>query len=313
MYYIGVDIGGTNIEVGLTEKDGNLLFKKSVETEAEKGFDSIILKISDTITSLLKENRVDLQMVEGIGLGCPGSIDEKNGAVIFSNNIRMQNAPIVAALRSYIDKPVFVSNDANCAALGEMAAGRAKGLKNVVLVTLGTGVGGGVIIDGKVFGGNNGAGAELGHAVIRLGGIRCTCGRNGCWEAYASATALIALTKKEIALHPESAMKDAREINGRTAFEAAKKGDRAGIEIVDTYLNYVAEGIVNAINIFRPDIVLIGGGISNEGEYILSPIQDYVNQNCFGSQYLTPPKVELATLGNKAGIIGAAMLCAKVD
>lgn len=309
MYYIGVDLGGTNIAVGIVNKEGGLVAKKSVKTCAEKGFDYIMEAMSGCILSLLREKDVSLDEVEGIGIGSPGSIDSRNGVVIYTNNISLSNAPMAATLRKTVDKPVFISNDANCAALGESVAGGAKGIANVVLITLGTGVGGGVIIDGKIFDGVTGTGAELGHTVIRTGGISCTCGRRGCWEAYASATALIRQTKEAIGRHPESLMAQASEINGRTAFEAMKQGDRAGKAVVRHYLNYVAEGIVDMINIFRPEIILLGGGISHEGDYILKPIQRHINRYSYGASYIKPPLVKLATLGNDAGIIGAAMLC----
>lgn len=309
MYYIGVDLGGTNIAVGVVKKDGSLVCKKSVKTQAEKGFEAIMNAMSGCILSLLRENGISLSDVEGIGIGSPGSINSRDGVVIYTNNIRLENAPMAATLRKAIDKPVFVSNDANCAALGESIAGGARGIENVLMITLGTGVGGGVILNGKIFDGYNGTGAELGHTVIRTGGEKCTCGRRGCWEAYASATAVIRQTKAAIARHPESLMAKATDVSGRTAFEAAKKGDRAGKAVVKRYLNYVAEGIVDMINIFRPEVVLLGGGISHEGDYILKPIQRHINRYSYGAAYVKPPVIKLATLGNDAGIIGAAMLC----
>ena len=309
MYYIGVDLGGTNIAVGLVGKDGGLLLKRCTKTNSVKGFDYIMKTIAETILLILREYNISLDEVEGIGIGSPGSIDSRNGVVIYSNNIKLENAPIIMALRSFIDKPIFISNDANCAALGESVAGAAKGLSDVVLITLGTGIGSGVILNKKIFDGSNGTASELGHTVIRLEGEKCSCGRRGCWEAYASATSLIRQTRDEILLHPNSIMSKAAEINGETAFEAAKKGDMAGKVVVKRYLTYVAEGIVNAINIFRPEILLIGGGISQQGEYILEPIQRYVDEQCFGSKHVKSPRVKLATRCNDAGIIGAAMLC----
>ncbi|MDR3645812.1 MAG: ROK family protein [Clostridia bacterium] len=308
MFYIGVDLGGTKIAVGLVQKDGALIAKKSAKTDAES-FAHIMDTIADTIAGLLEENGFSTEDVEGIGIGCPGSVDSRSGVVIYANNIRLDNAPVAQTLRARIGKPVFVSNDANCAALGENVMGGAKGLDNLVLITLGTGVGGGIIIDGKIFDGNNGTGGEPGHSLLRMNGEACTCGLRGCWEAYASATALIRQTKAAIARHPESSMSGDAQVSGRTAFEAAKRGDKAGRAVVARYLRYVAEGIVNMVNIFRPDIVLIGGGISHEGDYILRPIQRFVDRRSYGAAYTTPPRVKLATLGNDAGIIGAAMLC----
>ncbi len=309
MYYIGVDLGGTNIAVGLVEKDGRLLLKKSVKTNSEKGFDFIMRTIAETILSMLQENDILLDEVEGIGIGSPGCIDSRNGVVIYSNNIKMENSPMAKTLHCYLDKPVFISNDANCAALGESVAGAAKGLSDVVLITLGTGIGSGVILNNRIFDGSNGTAPELGHTAIKVGGEKCSCGRKGCWETYASATSLIRQIKDEILHHPDSIMSKAAEIDGKIAFDAAKQGDLVGETVVKKYLTYVAEGIVNAVNIFRPEVVLIGGGISHAGDYILEPIQRHVNEQSFGCKHVKPPRIKLASLGNDAGIIGAAMLC----
>ena len=315
MYYIGIDLGGTNIAAGLVEKSGKIISKISVKTEGEKGFDSIISKMEDEVKALIKNNNLTAGDIDGIGIGSPGSIDSKNGIVIYTNNIKLENAPMASALKDKTGIPVYISNDANCAALGEAVAGAAKEYKNALLVTLGTGVGGGIIIDGKIFDGSDGTGAEIGHTMLIMDGEPCTCGRNGCWEAYASATALIGQTKRAIEEAPDSLMAseamEKGEVSGRTAFDCAKKGDAKAKQVVDNYLRYVAEGIIDFINVLRPEIVLIGGGISNEGDYIFVQIQDYINNNSYGSKNTKPPKVKRAELGNDAGIVGAAMLCTK--
>lgn len=313
MYNIGIDLGGTNIAAGIVDKKGKLLSKTSVKTEAEKGFLNIIAKMGETIHTLLAENNLSLSQIDGIGIGAPGSIDSKNNVIIYSNNIELENAKMGEELRKIIDKPIFISNDANCAALGESISGAAAGHKDVVMITLGTGVGGGVIIGGKIFDGSNSVGAELGHTMLVLDGEDCTCGRKGCWEAYASATALINQTKKAILQNINSLMNeliegDINNVSGRTAFDAAKQGDKVASEVVHTYLRYVSEGIVDMINIFRPEIVLIGGGISNEGDYILEFIQNYVDNHAYGHSFVKSPKVLCANLKNDAGIIGAGML-----
>lgn len=313
MYNIGIDLGGTNIAAGIVDKKGKLIFKTSVKTEAEKGFSNIIGKMGETINTLLTENNIELSQIDGIGIGCPGSIDSKNNIIIYSNNIELENAKIGEELAKIINKPIFISNDANCAALGESISGAAAGHKDVVMITLGTGVGGGVIIGGKIFEGSNSVGAELGHSMLVLDGEECTCGRKGCWEAYASATALIKQTKKAVLENKDSLMNtliegDINNVSGRTAFEAAKQGDTAGLEVVHTYLRFVSEGIVDMINIFRPEIFLIGGGISNEGDYILDFIQNYVDKNAYGHNFVKSPRILCANLKNDAGIIGAGML-----
>ncbi|MBE6903904.1 MAG: ROK family protein [Ruminococcaceae bacterium] len=315
MYYIGIDLGGTNIATGIVDEDGKIISKNSVKTEAQKGVENIVEKMSKQIELLLEQNNIPREKIGGVGIGSPGSIDSKNGVVIYSNNIRMENFPLVPALKEKIDFNVYISNDANCAALGEAYAGAAKGYKHVLLITLGTGVGGGVIIDGKIFEGSNGTGAELGHTMLIMGGEPCTCGRNGCWESYASATALIRQTKRAIEQNPDCMMAketpDLSLVSGRTAFDFAKKGDAVAQKVVDTYLVYVAEGLVDFINVFRPEIVLVGGGISHEGEYIFAPILKYLSEHAFAGLRLPMPPITRAQLGNDAGIVGAAMLCKK--
>lgn len=311
-YKIGIDLGGTNIAVGIVTLDGAILAKKSVKTGSKRPFDEIVRDMADCTLSLLEENNISLDDVLHIGIGAPGSIDTANGTIVYANNFTdSENIPIKKLLQSHIDKPVYVGNDANVAALGEVISGAAKGLKNVVMVTLGTGVGGGIVINGEIYEGQYSAGAELGHIVIIQNGEQCTCGRRGCWEAYASATALIRQTAQAMKEHPESLMNSMTtldNVSGRTAFDAARKGDAAGQEVVDRYIKYIAEGIVDVINIFRPEILIIGGGICNEGDYLLKPMREYINKYVYAGNRFPEPKIAVAALGNDAGIIGAAFL-----
>ena len=210
------------------------------------------------------------------------------------------------------DKPVYVANDANCAALGEAYAGCGNGAKNFIAVTLGTGVGSGVIIDGKIVTGVNNAGGECGHMVIVVDGEACTCGRHGCWEAYASATALINQTKKAMEQYPDSVMhqlaKEEGKVSGKTAFDAMRRGDIAGIKVVDQYIKYVACGIINLVNALQPEIICVGGGICNEGETLLRPLRRYIEAERYSVYSKIQTKILKAELGNDAGIIGAAIL-----
>ena len=207
---------------------------------------------------------------------------------------------------------VVLDNDANVAALGECVFGAAKGLKNVLLITLGTGVGSGIIIDGKIYRGEYGAGAEAGHMGIIMGGEPCTCGRRGCWEAYASVSALIRQTKAAMAEHPESSMNDVArdmgEVNGMTAFKAARAGDKTALEVVERYERYVAEGLISLQNIFRPQMFLIGGGISKEGEYLTATVVIMVSVGMFDKETGDGLIIRPAALHNDAGILGAAAL-----
>ncbi len=309
MYYLGVDLGGTNIAIGIVDKDGKILNKASVHTPLNGDYKDVVEKMIELSKKLIADNDLNLSEFEAVGIGCPGSIDYKKGSVAYSNNLHFDDVPLVAEFQKYWDIPVVLENDANAAAYGEYMI-NGNNADVFVAVTLGTGVGGGVIIDGKIFRGANGAGAELGHSVLVHKGLPCTCGRKGCWEAYAAATALVKQTKVAIEKHPESLMagfaKERGKVNGRTAFDAAKKGDAAAKEVVNQYIEYVADGIVNMVNIFQPNKVVIGGGISNEGEYLLAPIREYVKKYDY-NRLFTPVQIDAAKLLNDAGIIGAAL------
>lgn len=313
MYYLGIDLGGTNIACGLVDENGHIVFKDSVETKAQRDYKEIIADMAKLALKICEKAQIGLDKVKGVGIGSPGTIDSKNGKVVYTNNLNFKDVPVRTELQKYIDLPVYISNDANCAALGETVTGAAKGYKNVILITLGTGVGGGVIIDGKIYEGNYSAGAELGHSVIVVDGERCTCGRKGCWECYSSATALIRQTKKAISENKESIMLaavdgDIEKVNGRTAFDASRKGDATAVKVVENYIKYLGEGITNLNNIFRSEIIIVGGGICNEGDYLLNPVREYVNKNSYAGDLVAATPIVKALLGNDAGIIGAAML-----
>ncbi|MBQ4110778.1 MAG: ROK family protein [Clostridia bacterium] len=310
MYNIGIDLGGTNIATGIIDENCKMVAKISVPTLSERDFSEIVKDMAESINKLLKDNNISIDEVNSIGMGIPGTLNSEEGLIVYSNNIPINNIPVVKMIKEYFDKPVYISNDANCAALGEVYAGAAKGRKNVIMITLGTGVGGGIIIDGKLYEGTASAGAELGHTILVLNGEQCTCGRKGCVEAYASATGLIRETKKAIEANPDktSMTKNLSEVNGRTAFDAAKAGDEVAIKVIDNYIMALGELLVDMTNIFRPEIILLSGGISHEGDNLYVPLKEYVQKNSYGNQYNKIPLIERATLGNDAGIFGAAML-----
>ncbi len=313
MYYIGLDLGGTGIKVGIVTEDGNIIAKDSVPTRAQDGYEVISKDMADLVLKVLSDNGITLDEIKCIGIGCPGSIDDKNGVVYYANNILLRNAPICAEMKKYIDKPVYIGNDANCAALGEYFALNDDSVTDFVAITLGTGVGGGVIINKKLFTGYNGVGAELGHTVIAFDGEQCSCGRKGCWEAYASATALIREAEKAANENPDSLLKqnidkNGGKANGKLVFDSADAGDKTAEEVVDKYIKSIGEGIINIINIFQPNVLAIGGGISNQGEKLLKPIKDYVMPRTYASGIVPPVELTIAKLGNDAGIIGAAFL-----
>ncbi len=312
MYYIGVDLGGTNIAVGIVTEQGAIKAKKSIKTGANRPFEDIFRDMADCIMTLLSEQKVSLDEIKSIGIGTPGSVNTEKGVLVYANNFKYgHNVPMRELLQKYIDKPVYLGNDANVAALGEVVSGAAKGVKNAVMITLGTGVGGGIVIDGKIYEGQHSAGAELGHMMLIHDGEQCSCGRKGCWEAYASATALIRQTKRAMLEHPESIMNQMATqdtVSGRTAFDAMRKGDKIAKDVVDKYIIYIAEGLVDIINIFRPEVLIIGGGICNEGDTLLVPLKKFVKEHVYGGDRNPEQVIEIAKLGNDAGIIGAALV-----
>lgn len=308
--YIGVDLGGTNIAVGLVDEKGNILHKDTIATKAER----TDIEVVADITKLCKKVIADTNSSpKWIGIGAPGSMDGKNGVIIYSNNLNMNNTPVRKLIQQEIDLPVYIENDANCAALGEAYAGATKDAQNSVMITLGTGVGGGIIINKHIYSGFNFAAGELGHTVLVVDGEPCTCGRKGCWEAYSSATGLIRMTREKAMQNKDSLvykMVDGNmdKISGRTAWDAMRKGDETGKKIVDIYLKYLVEGITNIINIFQPEILVIGGGISNERDNLISPLTAMVEERRYTRNNIPQTVIKVAELGNDAGIIGAAML-----
>ena len=315
MYSIGVDLGGTNIAVGIVDEQFRIVRKGKVPTKKERHSDEIVRDMGALCASLVKEAGLTFDDIAYVGIAAPGSVDPKTGVVKYANNINMLHYPLAERLMSHIPvKRVYLENDANAAALAEAKAGAGKGCDDVIMITLGTGVGGGIVIGGKLYSGFNYAGAELGHIVIEHGGRKCTCGRCGCWEAYSSATALIEMTREKMQQEKDSIMwnmcdNGTGKVSGRTAFNAARQGDRAGREVVDTYIDYLACGITNMVNIFQPQVLCIGGGVCGEGDYLLDPLKKIVDRDQYGSDaHDDKTVIKIAELGNDAGIIGAALL-----
>ncbi|MDE6365687.1 MAG: ROK family protein, partial [Lachnospiraceae bacterium] len=276
-------------------------------------YEQVIADMGKTAAALLAENGYTTAECEFVCIGSPGTIDSRNGVVLYSNNIRWDNVPLAKELQKYLPVPVSIQNDANCAALGEVLCGAAKGCRSAVFLTLGTGVGGGIVIDGKIFEGGHPGGAELGHVRCGSEQRRCTCGRLDCLEAYASATALINDAKQMAAQHPDSLLwelcgHDLEKMNAKMPFDAADAGDSCGKTLVDNYIQYLADGITDLTNIFRPDIIVLGGGVCAQGEKLTEPLNRYLRANCFGNTVAYVPRVVAAKNGNQAGMIGAAGL-----
>ncbi len=309
--YIGVDIGGMSVKYGLVNENGNILAKRTVKTEGTA--DSVIDTLGKALVAFLEENGLKKEEIEGVGIGCPGAITAATGTVEYSNNLGWKNVKLTDGLKKYLDTEYKVSNDANVAALGEATFGAAKEFSDVIMLTLGTGVGGGIVLGNKLYEGNESKGAELGHAVLVLGGEECTCGRKGCIEAYCSASALIRDTKRAMLRDTDSKMwdyanNDIHNVNGRTAFAMARENDPAAVQVVNDYIMYLSESIMNYCNIFRPQAVVLGGGISGEGKYLIDRVAQYCKERHYGYQGTPEVKILAATLGNDAGIIGAAAL-----
>lgn len=311
MYTVGVDIGGMSVKVGIVDENG-VIVKQCREKTAETP-EKVIYNIYLQIKSLLDQLGLTANDLCGVGIGCPGAVTSEKGLVDFLPNLGWNNVPIADILHKYIDLPVKISNDANVAALGEAIYGAAKGYDTSIMFTLGTGVGGGIIINKKLYEGGQSKGAEPGHMTLVLDGEPCTCGRRGCVECYVSATALIRQTKEAMMDDKNSLMwkyvdGDINKVDGRTSFECAKKGDKSAEKVRDNYVKYLSESIMNMLNIFRPDAFIIGGGVSAQGDYLLSRVKAYCEKYSYG--YKGSPKTDIliATLGNDAGIIGAASL-----
>lgn len=303
-------MGGTNIAVGVVDENHRIVSHCSVPTEAHRPAEAVVADMCAAAEMALQQAGIPLSDCASIGVGSPGTCDPETGVVLRAYNLGWKNIPVCGMLTERLGLPARLGNDANCAALAEMVAGAAVGCRNMILITLGTGVGGGIILDGKIHAGMQGAGAELGHTLLVLDGEPCTCGRRGCWEAYASATALIRQTVAAGKENPQSILNriPPEEVTGRTAFDAAEQGDETAQAVIDRYCIYLGAGITDLVNSIAPEMILLGGGISSQGERLLAPVREYVMDHCFGQRERTIPAMAIARLGNEAGIIGAAAL-----
>ena len=317
MYRIGVDLGGTNIAAAIIDENYNIIKKGSVPTKASRDAAFIMDDMASLCRKICVDAGVELSEVEAVGIASPGIANSRDGVVEYACNLPFVKYPICSELSDRLGiSNVHVENDANAAAWGEAVAGAARGSSSSIMITLGTGVGGGIIIDNKVYSGSNFAGAELGHIVISVDGRPCNCGRHGCWEAYSSATALIRMTTEKLeecrAQGRETLLEDLVEehgkVSGRTAFMAMRAGDAAGSEVVNEYIKYLASGLASIINIFQPEILSLGGGVSGEGQYLLDMLVPAVREQTYGGEYVKATEIKIAALKNDAGLIGAACL-----
>lgn len=312
MYRIGIDLGGTNIVAAVVDNNYQIIAKASCKTALPRPAQEIVADICRLSVDAVAKAGITFDDVLLVGIGSPGTCNRATGVVEYANNLGFENLPLQKMVEESLGKPVYIENDANAAAYGEYVAGAAKGTDSCVCVTLGTGVGSGIILDGMILSGSNSAGGELGHTVIVAGGEPCTCGRKGCWESYSSATALIRQTRRAMEENKDSAMWELAptldQVDGRTAFDGMRKGDAAAKAVVDRYIELLGCGVANVINIFQPDVVCIGGGISKEGSNLIDPLTVQVEKERYSKFCKKQTRLVRARLGNDAGLIGAAFL-----
>ena len=312
MYYIGLDVGGTTFKAGVVTEDGRIVHKDAMPTGIERPYQEIIADMAALCKKVAEDAGIPMSEIKSIGVGVPGLFDNKTGMIPFCTNLGWHDIPFVAEMKKHLDTPVYGDNDATVAGLAESVAGVSAGIRDSVFLTLGTGVGGGIIIDGKPYSGAHGCGSEIGHMMIKMGGELCTCGNYGCFERYASATAIIREARKAIVEYPESSMLaacggDPEKLNAKIVIDAARAGDEAAKAVFGGYVQALAVGIINIINMLDPEVIVLGGGVSAAGEFLLDAVREAVKPMVF---FKTMPyaRIELAQLGNDAGIIGAAML-----
>lgn len=312
-YYVGIDLGGTNIKAGVVTSEGVILNKKSIKTNVNRTMEEIVSDMGRLATEVIAEAGLSKTDVAAIGIGSPGTPDNKTGYLVYANNLPFNMTPMRKIIRRIIDLPVYIDNDANCAAMAESVAGAAKGAADSVTVTLGTGIGSGVIINHRIFSGFNQAGAEFGHTTLVAGGVPCTCGRRGCFEVYGSASALIRMTKEAAQANPSSKLneiiadKDGK-VNAKVPFDAMRMGDAAAAHVVETYIEYLSDGLANVINAYMPEILVVGGGVCNEGDPLLIPLREKTMNKPYFGPGVRKTEIRLAEMGNDAGIVGAAMM-----
>ena len=313
-YYIGIDLGGTNIAAGLVGEDGTLFTRLSVQTRSGRSAGEIVQDMAELAKKAAQEGNVSWEEIEAVGLGVPGTANKETGIVEYANNLGFYDEPLVSMMEKALPgKKIRFDNDANAAAWGEYTAGSGKGVNSMLAVTLGTGVGGGIILDGKLYEGINYAAGEFGHFTIDRNGISCNCGRKGCFEAYASATALISQTKEAMLDNPQSILWELcggkiEHVEGKTLFDGVRREDAAALFVFDRYIEYLAAGLLDLINIFQPELICIGGGISKAGDLLLDPLKRIIDQGDYARTSKRRTRITAAVLDNDAGLIGAALL-----
>jgi len=311
MNYLGIDLGGTNVAVGVVNSEGAIIGRG--HRPCPRGVQAIGAAIIDACREAVSDAGLSLADIEAAGLGSPGLVDVESGAVLFAGNLDLENAPLCAMISDALGVPVLLGNDANVAALGEFLFGAGAGTRNMIAITLGTGVGCGLVLDGRLYSGFNSFAGEVGHIYTEIDGRRCTCGRRGCLETYASATGLMVTAKECAAKYPESAMyrlagEDLERLDGKLFFRALAEGDAAAQETFELYIAHLAHGLGTVVNLLQPEVICVGGGIAGAGEVLFAPLRERVRELDFARNSGRNVRIVGAVLGNDAGIIGAAML-----
>ena len=312
MVYAGIDVGGTGIQVGVVDEAGHIIAKSSMVTEVGAPYQEQIAGMARCVQEAMDKAGLPMSELKSVGAGVPGLADQKTGMVAYCPNIHWTDVPFREEFQKHIDKPVFIDNDATVAGLAESVAGVSAGSDSSVFLTLGTGVGGGIVINGKVWNGAHGVGSEIGHMILEADGEPCNCGNNGCLERYCSATAIIRMAREQMDNHPDSlilsmAEGDKAKINAKIVFDAAREGDPTAVKVFRRYIRYLGQAIASIVNFLDPEVVVLGGGVSKAGAFLLDAVRQEVPKYVL---YKTMPiaRIELARLGPDAGIIGAAML-----
>lgn len=312
MVRVGIDVGGTGIQVGLVNRQNQIISEGSIHTYTDIPFSEQVRHIADCVIDTLSSAGLSLDNVESVGIGIPGIASLKTGEIIKCTNMGWNHVPFGEEFRKSIDKPIFIDNDANVAALAESIVGVSAGSSSSVFITIGTGIGSGIILDGKIWKGAHGIGGELGHVTMELEGVPCTCGNHGCLERYCSATALIRMAREAVLEHPESLLNscvhcDPSLIEAKTVFDCARQLDPTAVEVYHKYIRYLAKAVAGVVNLIDPEVIVFGGGVSKAGRFLLDPlVEEFPKYVLFRDQEL--PEIKLAVLGSEAGIIGAAML-----
>ncbi len=311
--YVGIDLGGTNLKLGVVTADGQVRARHSTPTEADRGPDHVIARMAQGVRDLCAKADLDLGAVPVVGIGSPGPLDTRSGVVLFTPNLPgWDHVPLRDRLSDALGRPAVLENDANAAAYGEFRCGAGRDVDDMVLLTLGTGVGGGLVLGGRLFRGTSDTGAELGHVIVQRGGRPCGCGARGCLEAYASATAVVAWTRERLAAGEASSLADTEDLTCKTVFDAADAGDALAAAIVAETADYLATGIASILHVLNPPRVVLTGGMMGAGDAWLERIRAGVRATAF-QRAADVCDIRWSVLGGDAGILGAALAAEAFD